>query len=83
MRISDMYISDVKLTTSCSGNPIILKETAGTALVDGANVLGNHWLYPEHHYVMYLCASSQIAFSPHVTPCVAWLFCLFARLQIF
>ena len=36
-----MYVDDVKSgTTAKDGEPVILKEMAGTAWVDGNNVLG-------------------------------------------
>ncbi|UJR30363.1 hypothetical protein I4U23_017898 [Adineta vaga] len=37
----DMYVNDIKNgTTAKDGNPVILKESPGTALVDGQNLLG-------------------------------------------
>ncbi|CAF0763057.1 unnamed protein product [Rotaria sordida] len=37
----DMYVNDVKTgTTAKDGNPMILKELPGTALVDGQNLIG-------------------------------------------
>ncbi|CAF1349869.1 unnamed protein product [Adineta steineri] len=37
----DMYVNDIKNeTTAKDGDPIILKESPGTALVDGQNLLG-------------------------------------------
>ena len=36
-----MYVNDIQHgTTACKGNPLVVKETAATAFVDGNNLLG-------------------------------------------